>query len=238
MHIIKEQLGQQVGGTGLLLKAQVGNILGQGSGFGVAFGVAGSVDIKFRLGLPHKLGQVACVGKVRAFGAGGGAVAAQSQHVAHTGGIQLVQQLGGLCLIAAHADHVGQRLYVQVVFQEFGHFHSGNAARGAACTVSNADKIRVKGAHGAQGVLHFIKVGGLLRGEALDGKHARLALEHLGDLHRIHPPVFLLLSSISTQLTCGNTFLPTYWGQAHRVRLPGVTRREPALRPAVLPSAQ
>ena len=37
---------------------------------------------------------------------------------------------------------------------------------------------------------------------------------------------------------CGNTFLPTYWGQAHRVRLPGVTRREPALRPAVLPSAQ
>ena len=40
-------------------------------------------------------------------------------------------ELGGLCLIAAHADHVGQRLYVQVVFQEFGHFHSGNAARGA-----------------------------------------------------------------------------------------------------------
>ena len=37
---------------------------------------------------------------------------------------------------------------------------------------------------------------------------------------------------------CGNTFLPTYWSQAHRVRLPGVTRREPALRPAVLPSAQ
>ena len=37
---------------------------------------------------------------------------------------------------------------------------------------------------------------------------------------------------------CGNTFLPTYRGQAHRVRLPGVTRREPALHPAVLPSAQ
>ena len=71
-------------------------------------------------------------------------------------------------------------------------------------------------------------------------------IEHFGNAdavpqlpeRRLSRKAGIVRCCLKTFGACGNTFLPTYWGQAHRVRLPGVTRREPALRPAVLPSAQ
>ncbi len=89
VHIIKEQLGQQVGGTGLLAKRRWQHP-GPGSGFGVAFGAAGSVDIKFRLGLATQTGPGRLRGKVRAFravwGCGRRAGSARCAHRRHSAG--------------------------------------------------------------------------------------------------------------------------------------------------------
>ena len=183
MHVIKEQLGQQMLGTVGLLDAQVFHVLLQGGSFWVGLRVAGTVDRETGLLPFNKGGQVAGVLEVRAFGSGRGAVAAQGQHIAHTGLLQLVQDAGGTGLVIAHADQVGQGGHADLVLDIIGHFYGGNAAGGTACAKGDADKIRVQGAHGLQGGFHLVHLGGLLRREALDGKDAALVLEFFRDRH-------------------------------------------------------
>ena len=102
-------------GPGLLLIAQVGDIGGKARRFGVAFGVAGGVDVKLRLLLPDKGCQVAGVDEIGAFGPQRGAVAAQCQHVGHAGRLELIEQGFGRRFVAAHAEDVGQRFDAELL---------------------------------------------------------------------------------------------------------------------------
>ena len=148
---------------------------------------------KMRLFVFDEMRKVAGVGKIRAFGAGGGAVAAQRQHVPHADGIQLVQHRSGGGFVIAHADQVRQGGNVQLVLDKIRHVHGGNTARRAARTEGDADKIRVQLLHGGQGGFHFVHLGGLLRGKALDGKNTALSLKHLGNGHSVLPALRRLL---------------------------------------------
>ena len=173
----------------LLLVAQVGHIGGERFRFRVAFRVAGARKADVRRGVADKVHQVAGMVEVGAFGPQRGAVAPQSQHIPHAGGAQGFQLGGGLLAVAAHAQHMGQRLDAQLVFEEAGHLHRRHPAGRAACAVSDADKVRVQRLHAAQGVLHGGKFGGLLGREALDGKNAGFLPVQLRDgRHGVHSP--------------------------------------------------
>ena len=183
MHIIEEQLGQQMLGTRCLLDAQVLHIVQQGVGLGVALRVAGTVDGEIRLLPFNKGGQVTGVPKVGAFGAGRAAVTAQGQHIANADGLQLIKDFGSAGLVVAHADEVCQCGNVQLVLDVVRYLGGGNAARRAARTEGDADEAGGHGLHLAQGVLELFHLSGLFRREAFDRENAALSFELFGDRH-------------------------------------------------------
>ena len=183
MHIIEEQLGQQMLGTRCLLDAQVLHIVQQGVGLGVALRVAGTVDGEIRLLPFNKGGQVTGVFEVGAFGADRAAVTAQGQHIANADGLQLVKDFGSAGLVVAHADEVCQCGNVQLVLDVVRYLGGGNAARRAARAESHADEARSQRLHLLQRVLELVHLGGLLRGKAFNRENAALSFELFGDRH-------------------------------------------------------
>ena len=108
MHIIEEQLGQQMLGTRCLLDAQVLHIVQQGVGLGVALRVAGTVDGEIRLLPFNKGGQVTGVLEVGLSGRAG-LRSPRRASIADADGLQLVKDFGSAGLVVAHADEVCQR---------------------------------------------------------------------------------------------------------------------------------
>ena len=192
MHIVKEKLGDQVFRPGFLFIAQILHIFPQGPRLGVAFRVAGAVQGKAGLACPDESHQAAGMGKVRAFGAGGRAVAAQRQHVAHADAFELVEDGCRARAVVAHADQVCKRRYSQLFLDEIRHFHSGDSARRAACAESHADKVGMQQAHRPQRCLQFFQLGGLFGRKALHRKHTAFCLEQFRDRHLRSPSCLLV----------------------------------------------
>ena len=189
------------------------------------------MDIKRRFLRADKRRQIARMDKVRAFGAQRRAVAAQRQHTGDPGGLELIEQGGRFHLIAAHAQDVGERFDLQLVFEEGGHLDGGHAAPAAAGTVSNADKAGVQVLHLAQRLLHGGEFGCLLGRETLDRKDAALLRKQLRDgRHRDHIPSLNLYnlghagqaagrcSSLSAPAFSSRRQLPSAW--AAKVSVP------------------
>ena len=130
-----------MGDACILLIAQIFHILSKAGCLGMAFGVAGRMNIELRLIFPHKGSQITGVDKILALRASRRAVAAQCKDVAHTGLIEFIEQCGSLLFITAHAEHMGKRFNIQLILEKFGHLYGGDAAGTSACAISHADEI-------------------------------------------------------------------------------------------------
>ena len=172
--------------TGFGLLFQIFHILSQGVCLGVALGVAGPRNAKAAVVSAQKRGQIAGMGKIGAFCAQRAAVTAQRKDILHTTRKQLIAGIRHALAVAAHADQVRQRLHPHLIFQKRGDIHTGNTACAAACTIGNADKIRVQLAHAQKGLLHFLIVFHLLRGEAFNGKNTGFLCKHLSNIHTFY----------------------------------------------------
>ena len=183
MHVVKEKLGHKMLGTGGLLDPQILNIVQQGVGLGVSLRVAGTVYREIRLLPFNEGGQVACMAEVRAFGAGGAAVAAQGQYIADTDSLELVENLSRADLVVAHADQMRKRGDLQLVLDIVGNLGSGNTAGRAACAEGDADEPGVERLHLLQGGFQLVHLGGLSRRKAFDRENTAFSFELFGDRH-------------------------------------------------------
>lgn len=185
VEVVKEHLGAQVGGAGLLLDLQHLHIRPEGGTLRVLLRIAGAGEAEGAVMAPDKGGQIAGVVEVGELLDVGVPVAPEDHQIAHPGGKELIQAVLNARPVGPHTGQVGQGLNIQLIFQVGGHLAGGDAAgAGAAGGAGDADKVGMNRLHLLQGLLKGLPLQLLLGGEELHRKDAAFPGKNLADVHK------------------------------------------------------